>query len=344
VDECAWPGRVNTPLVSICTPTYNRPELLQRAVASCLAQTYTNFEVIVTDNSTNDLSQKLAGKWTDPRVRYYKNDGNIGPLASVNRGIALAGGKYIKVLMDDDLLKPRFLELTVKAMEENPSAGVAMAPMELIDGNDRRIFPRFYIFRKMHYRFRYQVGDGLIDRRRILKDFLTRDYPCTVPSGILLRMEAFKKTGGSSPEAGSAGDLEVCMKIATEWDFYYIDQVLSSWRFMPVGDTATNYQRGLNIHMFYFITRQCLGHPAVKEIFREHWNQTVRDSIFFCSCRALLNVLAGIRSRSPKLILRTFKEIIQEDEYVLNWFRLPIFVVREIFVSIFPRHDPPPRS
>jgi cellulose synthase/poly-beta-1,6-N-acetylglucosamine synthase-like glycosyltransferase len=335
---------VNTPLVSICTPTYNRPELLQRAVASCLAQTYPSFEVIVTDNSTNEHSQNMAAKWTDPRVRYYKNDGNIGPLASVNRAISLATGKYIKVLMDDDLLKPRFLELTVKAMEENPSAGVAMAPMELIDGNDRRIFPRFYIFRKMHYRFRYQVGDGLIGRRRILKDFLTRDYPCTVPSGILLRMEAFKKTGGSSPEAGSAGDLEVCMKIATEWDFYYIDQVLSSWRFMPVGDTATNYQRGLNIHMFYFITRQCLDHPAVKEIFRMNWNQTVRDSIFFCSCRALLNVLAGVRSRSPKLILKTFKEIMREDEYVLNWFRLPVFVVREIIVSIFPRHDPPPRA
>ena len=335
---------MNTPLVSICTPTYNRPELLQRAVESCLAQTYPHFEVIVTDNSTNGDSEKLASKWTDPRVRYFRNAGNIGPLASVNRAISMAGGKYIKILMDDDLLKPRFLELTVKAMEENPTAGLAMAPMHLIDENDRRIFPRFYIFRTMHYRFRYQVGDGLIPRRRILKDFLTRDYPCTVPSGILLRMEALKRAGGSSPKAGFAGDLEVCMKIAAEWDYFYIDEVLSSWRFMPIGDTATNYQKGLDVRAFYFITRQCLEHPAVKEMFRDQWKKTVRDSIFFCSCRSLLNVLAGIRSRSPKLIFNTLKSIMREDEYVLNWLRLPVFVVREIFVSVFPRHDPPPRE
>jgi glycosyltransferase involved in cell wall biosynthesis len=335
---------VNTPLVSICTPTYNRPELLQRAVESCLAQTYLNFEVIVTDNSTNDDSEKLASKWTDPRVRYFRNDGNVGALASANRAISIAGGKYIKLLMDDDLLKPRFLELMVKAMEENPTVGLAMAPMHLIDENDKRIFPRFYIFRTMHYRFRYQVGDGLIPRRRILKDFLTRDYPCTVPSGILLRREALDRAGRSSPEAGFAGDLEVCMKIAAEWDYFYIDEVLSSWRFMPIGDTATNYQKGLDVHAFYFITRQCLDHPAVKEMFRDDWKKTVRDSIFFCSCRSLLNVLAGIRSRSPKLIFNTLKSIMREDEYVSNWLRLPVFVAREIFVSVFPRHDPPPRE
>jgi glycosyltransferase involved in cell wall biosynthesis len=335
---------VNTPLVSICIPTYNRPEFLRRAVASCLAQTYANFEVIITDNSTNDDSANMASKWTDPRARYYKNDGNIGSTASATRAISLAGGKYLKMLMDDDLLKPRFLELTVKALEENPSAGLAMAPMELIDEKDRRIFPRFYIFRRMHYRYRYQVGDGLIDRRRILKDFLTRDYPCTVPSGILLRMEALGRTR-SSAEADFAGDLEVCMKIAAEWDFFYIDQVLSSWRYIPEGHTQRLHRgEGLNIGAFYFITRQCLAHPAVQELFRHEWKKTVRDSMFFCSCRALLNVLAGIRSRNPKLIFSTFNAIRRQDKYVRNWLRLPVFVAREIFVSIFPRHDPPPRQ
>jgi hypothetical protein len=335
---------VNTPLVSLCIPTYNRPELLRRAVESCLAQTYSNFEIIITDNSTNDDSANMASKWTDPRIRYYRNNGNVGALASANRAISLAGGKHLKFLMDDDLIKPRCLELMVKALEENPTAGIAMAPMDLIDEDDHRIFPRFYVFRTMHYRYRYQVGDGLIDRRRILKDFLTRDYPCTVPSGILLRTEALQRAGSSSPEADFAGDLEVCMKIAAEWDFVYIDQVLSSWRFMLVCHTSQLHQTGLNVSAFYSITRQCLAHPAVKEMFRAEWKKTVRDSIFFCSCRSLLNVLAGIRSHNLKLIFSTMKAIMREDKYVLNWLRLPVFVVREIFVSIFPRHDPPPRE
>src|SRR5579859_3767603 len=100
-------------LVSICILTYNRPEYLRRAVESCLAQTYPDFEIVITDNSTNDESSKLAATWADPRIRYFKNVGNLGPTGSANRGFSLARGKYIKYLMDDDLLKPRCLELMV---------------------------------------------------------------------------------------------------------------------------------------------------------------------------------------------------------------------------------------
>jgi glycosyltransferase involved in cell wall biosynthesis len=342
-------GSVNPPLVSICIPTYNRPEYLRRAVASCWAQTYPHFEIIITDNSTNNESADMVAKWTDPRVRYYSNNGNIGPTDSLLRGFSLAKGKHIKTLMDDDLIKPRFLELMVKALEENPSAAIAMAPMDLIDENDRRIFPRFYVFRTMHYRYRYQVGDALIDRRRILRDFLTRDYPCTVPSGITYRAEALRAALRESAAQDFAaqdfaGDLALCMRLAAEWDFYYIDQVLSSWRFMPACQTAYLHQTGLKISAFYYVTRQCLAHKAVQEMFCDEWARIVRDSIFFCSCRALLNGLAGLRSRSPGLILGTIKTILHEDRYVTNLLRLPLFVIEQIWVSLFPPKLPPPRA
>src|ERR1700722_20283814 len=110
------------PLVSILIPTYNRPDYLRRAVESCLTQTHPHFEIIITDNSTNQESAEMAAKWSDPRIRYYKNEGNIGPVASSNRATSLANGKYIKFLMDDDLLKPRCLELMNKSLEENPTA------------------------------------------------------------------------------------------------------------------------------------------------------------------------------------------------------------------------------
>ncbi len=335
---------MNTPLVSICIPTYNRPEFLRRAVASCLAQTYPYFEVITTDNSTNDASATLAASWTDPRLRYYKNQGNVGPVVSSNRAVSLCQGKYIKFLMDDDLLKPHCLELMTQALEQNPTAGVAMAPMDLIDESDRRIYPRFYVFRTMHYRYRYQPGDGLIDRRRLLKDFLTRDYPCTVPSGIMFRAEALRQAGPFSAEADFAGDLEMCMRIAPNWDFYYIDEVLSSWRFMPACHTATLHQNGLKISVFYDITRQCLANKSVQDLFHDDWKKTARDSMFFCSCRGLLNGLAGLRARSPKLIFSTIKTIMREDKDPINWLRLPIFVIQQIWVSIFPPKYPPPRQ
>lgn len=336
---------MDSPLVSICIPTYNRPEYLRRAVESCLTQTEPRFEIIITDNSTNQESAALAAKWKDPRVRYYSNEGNIGPVGSSNRAVSLSHGKYIKFLMDDDLLKPRCLELMAKAMEENPSAGIAMAPMELVDADDRRIFPRFYVFQKMHYRYRYQEGDGLIDRERLLRDFLTRDYPCTVPSGLMFRAEALRRAGPFTVESDFAGDLEMCMKLAADWDFYYVDEVLSSWRLMPSCHTASLHQTGLKISVFYMLTRDCLARESVRKLFANEWEKFVRDSMFFCSCRALLNGLAGLRSRDPGLVFSTIKTIMHEDKYVYNWLRLPVFVLRRIFAALFfPPHETPPRE
>lgn len=336
------------PLVSILIPTYNRPEYLRRAVESCLAQIYPNYEVIITDNSTNDESARMAAAWNYPRVRYFKNQGNVGPVASSNRAVSLSSGQYIKFLMDDDLLKPRCLELMVKALEENPTAGVAMAPMELIDETDRRIYPKFYGFRTMRYRYRYQVGDGLIDRRRILQGFLAgarrSDYPCTVPSGLMFRAEALRQAGKFREEADFAGDLEMCMRVAPEWDFYYIDEVLSSWRLMAVCHTASLHRMGLNIGVFYNLTRASLADPRVQEFFKESWNKTVRDSLYYCSCRALLNGQAGLRARDPKLIFGTIKTIMREDPNPINWLRLPVFVVHQIWISFFPPSLPPARE
>ena len=336
---------MSEPLVSICIPTYNRPNLLDRAIRSCLAQSYSNFEIIITDNSTNNASSEIAIRFADRRIRYCKNGTNLGGIGNINRVISLAQGKYVKLLMDDDLLKATCLEKMVDAMENNPTAGVAMAPMELIDENDRRIVPRFYVFRKMQYRYRYQVGDGLVDKRTILKEFLTRDYPCTVPSGIMVRAECFQRFGLFDEKADFGSDLDKVMQIATEYDFYYIDQVLSSWRLMTNNHTASLHQSGLNIGAFYYITRKILEQTKALELFpADERGKMIRDSIFFCSCRALLNGLAGIRARSPKLIWETIKTIFREDKYFMNKLRLPLFVVREIFVSIFPRRLPPARE
>ena len=335
----------NAPLISICVPTYNRPIYLEHALRSCLAQTCQDFEIIVMDNSTNDVSEWMIQKLNDPRIRYFKNEKNLGPCGNTNRATSLARGRYIKFLMDDDLLRSQCLEKMVEALEKNPTAGVAMAPMDIIDENGVCFFPRFYVFRKMFYRYRYQIGDGLIEKRKILKDFLTRDYPCTVPSGIMIRAECFQRFGLFDEEADFAGDLDKVMQIATEYDFYYIDQVLSSWRLMTNNHTASLHQSGLKITAFYYITRKILYQTKALELFpvgeRE---KIIRDSFFFCSCRALLNILAGFRARSPKLILDTFETILKEDGRLWNILRLPVFVIREIWVSIFPPKLPLPRE
>lgn len=334
---------MNGPLVSICIPTFNRPGLLREAVLSCLAQTFSDYEIVITDNSTSDASEKVVKGLNDPRIRYHRNERNIGGPANFAKALSLAQGKYIKWLMDDDLVKPAFLSLTVAALEKHPTAGVAMAPMDLIDAQGRRITPRFYVFRTMHYRYRYQVGDGLIDRKTLLREFLTRDYPCCVPSGLLFRKEFFDRSGGNDPAADFAGDLDLCMRAALQYDFYYIDQVLSSWRYFPENHTATLHKTGFPIHVFYYITRKILSDPEARRIFAgENWQRLERDSYFFCTCRSLLNFHAAVLQRSPRLLGATLALIWREDPFPVNLIRLPGFFCRAILESIVSHKRPPP--
>jgi hypothetical protein len=233
----------------------------------------------------------------------------------------------------------------VGAFEKYPQVGVVMAPMDLVDENDTRIFPKFYFVRTMEYRYRYQVGDALIDRKRILKDFLTRDYPCTVPSGILFRSEPLKKMLPFDPALDFAGDLDICMQIAADYDFYYIDQVLSSWRLTPSCHTATLHQSGLKLEVFYMITKRCLDLEPVKKMFAGEWNKLVRDSYCFCDFRALmLNGMAAVRARSPRLLFQTISRVMREDKHRTNLFRMPFYALKELFVSVFPRKLPPARE
>jgi GT2 family glycosyltransferase len=334
---------MNTPHVSICIPTYQRPRLLEEAVRSCLAQTFGDYEVVITDNSPNDDSREMLRQFTDPRIRYYRNETNLGSHGNAERVLGLARGRHIKWLMDDDLMRPRFLERTVAAMDKYPSVGIVMAPMDLIDEAGKRIFPRFYFFRTMHHRYRYRVGDALVDRKTILRDFLTRDYPCCVPSGILFRREFFDRHGFNDPATDFAGDLDLCMRAALHYDFYYVDQVLSSWRYFQKNHTATLHKKGLPVHVFYYITRKILNDPQTRRLFAgEDWDGLVRRSHHFCSCRALLNVMAGIRARSPKLIADTFRLVLREDPYWRNRATLPLWALREIGSSFLPPAWPPP--
>ena len=112
----------SAPLVSIIIPTFNRKELLEEAVNSCLAQTYPNLEVFIVDDGSTDgteevVLRKLVGEWASKAVQYRKQV-NAGASAARNTGLALAGGAYVQFLDSDDILMPDKLELQISELEK----------------------------------------------------------------------------------------------------------------------------------------------------------------------------------------------------------------------------------
>lgn len=96
------PREVSGPLVSVVLPTYQRPRLLRRAIASVVDQRYRNFELVVVDDGSDPSVLGVVESFDDPRVRYHRHEQNRGNAAARNTGIRLAEGDYLAFLDDDD--------------------------------------------------------------------------------------------------------------------------------------------------------------------------------------------------------------------------------------------------
>lgn len=120
------------PRVSIGLPVYNGQQYLRQALDSLLAQTFHTFEVIISDNASNDATPEICRDYAacDPRIRYVRHDVNRGAAWNFNYVFGLARGVYFKWHAHDDMLEPTFLEQCVTILDHDrrwrlPSAAPA---------------------------------------------------------------------------------------------------------------------------------------------------------------------------------------------------------------------------
>lgn len=115
-------GNCLIPKYSIIIPTYNRNESMLRSLRSAINQTYNNTEIIIVDNN-DDFDSKtvlnLVKMENCPKVKYFKNEKNLGAERNFNRGIQLASGEYVALLHDDDYWELNFLDEIDKRISGN---------------------------------------------------------------------------------------------------------------------------------------------------------------------------------------------------------------------------------
>lgn len=106
--------------VSIIMPSYNTGRFISETIESVLAQSYSNWELIIVDDCSTDDTDEVVGQYlTDERIRYIKNKNNSGAAVSRNRALREAKGKWIAFLDSDDLWTPDKLEKQIAFMENN---------------------------------------------------------------------------------------------------------------------------------------------------------------------------------------------------------------------------------
>jgi glycosyltransferase involved in cell wall biosynthesis len=127
-----------SPTVTVLMPVYNTAAYLREAVESILNQTYRDFELLVINDGSTDESPALLESFSDPRIRIVHNPVNSGLIATLNRGMELAQGKYIVRMDSDDISLPERVEKQVQYMESHPETGIS-GTWARIMGTDRMI-------------------------------------------------------------------------------------------------------------------------------------------------------------------------------------------------------------
>jgi glycosyltransferase involved in cell wall biosynthesis len=129
--------RHSSPRVSLGLPVYNGQAFLKTCLDSVLAQTYEDFELIISDNASTDQTEALCRDYAarDSRIRYFRNATNLGANPNFNRTLELAQGEYFKWVAVDDILAPTYVSCCVKVLDQDPSVVLCHSQTIVIDRN-----------------------------------------------------------------------------------------------------------------------------------------------------------------------------------------------------------------
>ncbi len=201
------------PRISIGMPVYNGSLYIENAIDSILAQTYRDFELIICDNASTDDTKEICLRYvnTDPRVKYFCNEKNIGAGPNFNLVVEFCSGEYFKWAAHDDICHPEFLERCIESLDKDPGVVLAFPQAHIIDENSKLIEPDVA-------NQRTDSSDPAVR----LKD-LSKGHRCFQVFG-LIRMSELKKT----PMIGlyPRGDAVLLYWLALKGRFEKIDKEL----------------------------------------------------------------------------------------------------------------------
>ena len=220
-------------LISICIPTFNRPDLLKQAVDSCLSQAYRPFELIIGDDSTNlDTKAYVESLTVDEGIllRYLRNDPSLGQSGNVNRLFDNARGEKLIILHDDDVFVPGGLDVLMAGLAADPTAQCVYGMQSIIapDGTDLPTDTETWNLR--YFRVDHYAGA----QKTALLAALWQQVPnnAYLMDSVLAKAVRYRQ----EDEIGQCVDADFVIRVAMAYPaarFVYVPQFVSKYRLTP---------------------------------------------------------------------------------------------------------------
>jgi glycosyltransferase involved in cell wall biosynthesis len=239
------------PLISVCIPTYNGAKYLKECLDSVIAQTFTDFEILIIDDRSSDETVSIARKYAanDQRICVIVNEQNLGLAGNWNRCVELAKGKWIKFVFQDDLIEPTCLERMLAANQ--PEIPIIFCRRQFIfetstaESNRRYYLSTLSLLDKL---FSRTTEMSASDYCRTIIDQLSANpkyYAGGInfigePVAVMLRKDVFYQFGNFNPYLIQFCDFEFWTRVAIHTGITYVPETLVTFRVHGESTSAIN--------------------------------------------------------------------------------------------------------
>ncbi len=287
-----------TPTVSICVPTFNRAQTLQQTITAMLNQTVADWELIICDDASSDGTEELVMSFKDRRIRYYRNETNLGLYPNWNHCIELALGDYVAIYHDHDIYLSTIVERCTALLDQYRSASFVHTALMMIDsegmpvGIDIRPFPSLMPGQEMRRRLANAWGSPIM------------------AATAMVRREAYKRVGLYDHRRYGLGcDMDMWFRLSQIGDVAYVSEPQALIRTRTKSDSTARFRWS-----------DVTGSLHMR---RDHIEQAFRgDPLRYCMSKAQYTRARGLRLAAfmiraillePQAMIEEGKQVVRQE-------------------------------
>ena len=202
------------PRLSVVIPTYMRAHLIGGSIRSILNQSFQDFELLIRDDCSKDTTEEIVRGFKDPRIRYHRNETNLGMPENLNQGIRATRGEYVVVCHDHDFYNWRLFQKMVSLLDQHPSVGMVHTGIAIIEQEGRETGVKYV-----------SPWPTTTVGKQWLR-FMLSSFNCPVCANAMVRRPVHEQLGLYDPDFGFVADVEMWMRISLAYDIGYIAEPL----------------------------------------------------------------------------------------------------------------------
>jgi glycosyltransferase involved in cell wall biosynthesis len=277
------------PQVSIIVPSFNYARYLPLTIKSVLSQSYSDFELIITDDCSTDGSREIVEEWRrlDDRVTPVFHGVNRGLSAARNSALAVSRGKLVAFCDADDLWLPDKLKAQVECFRSVSAPGIVYSDSAIIDSEGNLTGKRF----SQLYHRKGQVTSG-----DLFEELCQRNFLC-VPT-VVMRREAVEYAGGFDERLRSLEDWVCWTRASKNYQFYYIDDALAQYRIH--GASLSGNSKSMDHNRVKAIEALLQSFPDIRPTVRSKMLYALGSShVDLCDSRAAMRAFGASIMANP---------------------------------------------